>query len=74
MSTQTLITRTATRFGVEAGKLLETLKATSFKQRDGSAPTNEQLFALLVIAEQYNLNPFTREIVVSSAAGGHPGC
>jgi phage recombination protein Bet len=62
MSTQTLITRTANRFGVDAGKLLETLKATAFKQRDGGAPTNEQLFALLVVAEQYNLNPFTREI------------
>ena len=62
MSTQSLVLRTANRFGVDAEKLLETLKATAFRQRDGSAPSNEQLFALLVVAEQYNLNPFTREI------------
>lgn len=62
MSNHSLILRTANRFGVDASKLLETLKATAFKQRDGSAPTNEQMFALLVVAEQYNLNPFTKEI------------
>ncbi|MER2891198.1 recombinase RecT, partial [Escherichia coli] len=38
------------------------MKATAFKQRDGSVPTHEQMLALLVVAEQYNLNPFTREI------------
>lgn len=38
------------------------MKATAFKQRDGSAPTNDQMMVLLVVAEQYNLNPFTREI------------
>ncbi|TDX26786.1 phage recombination protein Bet [Modicisalibacter xianhensis] len=57
-----LLTRIAGRFGVDEMKLLETLKATAFKQRDGTAPTNEQMIALLVVAEQYQLNPFTREI------------
>lgn len=59
---QSLIARFAERFGVDPAKVLETLKATAFKQRDGSAPTNEQMMALLIVAEQYGLNPFTREI------------
>lgn len=59
---KSLIARIAARFGVDKEKFYEALKATAFKQRDGSAPTNEQMLALLVVAEQYNLNPFTREI------------
>ncbi|MCW9690779.1 recombinase RecT, partial [Proteus terrae] len=56
------MTRIASRYGVDSTKFFETLKATAFKQRDGSAPTNDQMMVLLVVAEQYNLNPFTREI------------
>jgi len=59
---KSLVTRIATRFGVDSNKFYETLKATAFKQRDGSAPTNEQMMTLLIVAEQYKLNPFTREI------------
>ncbi|MFC6674302.1 phage recombination protein Bet [Marinobacterium aestuariivivens] len=59
---KSLVTRIASRYGVDSNKFFETLKATAFKQRDGSAPSNEQMMALLVVAEQYNLNPFTREI------------
>lgn len=59
---KSLVCRIAERFGVDERKLMDTLKATAFKQRDGSAPTNEQMMALLVVAEQYHLNPFTREI------------
>lgn len=59
---KSLINRLASRYHVDAVKFYETLKATAFKQRDGSAPTNEQMLALMVVAEQYNLNPFTREI------------
>jgi phage recombination protein Bet len=51
----------ASRFGVDSNKLLETLKATAFKVKDGTV-TNEQMMALLVVAEQYGLNPFTREL------------
>jgi hypothetical protein len=50
---ESLITRIASRFGVDSGKFFETLKATAFKQKDGSAPTNEQMMALLIVAEQY---------------------
>lgn len=56
-----LVARTANRFGVDAGKLVGALKATCFRLKDGEV-SNEQMLALLVVAEQYKLNPFTREI------------
>lgn len=63
-----LIAKFADKFGVDQDKLFGILKATCFKQPGGKggqpAPdvTNEQMAALLVVADQYNLNPFTREI------------
>lgn len=56
-----LVKRFAARFGVDEDKLLSTLKATAFKVKDG-AVSNEQMMALLVVADQYGLNPFTKEI------------
>ena len=56
-----LVARMGERFGVDASKLLTTLKATAFKVKDGVV-TDEQMMALLVVADQYKLNPFTREI------------
>lgn len=56
-----LVARMAAKYGVDAGKFVATLKATCFKVKDGEA-TNEQMLALLVVAEQYKLNPFTREL------------
>jgi len=58
-----LITRVAQRFGVEPNKMLATLKATAFRQRaTDPEPTNEQMMALLVVADQHGLNPWTREL------------
>lgn len=59
---KSLVVKFADRYSVDSGKLLATLSSTAFKQRDGSAPTNEQMMALLVVADQYKLNPFTKEI------------
>lgn len=59
---KSLLVKFADRYAVDSNKMLETLKSTAFKQRDGSAPTNEQMMALLVVADQYKLNPFTKEI------------
>ena len=59
---RSLVAKFANRFNLESGNLLATLKATAFRQRDGSVPSNEQMAALLVVADQYDLNPFTREI------------
>lgn len=55
-----LMTKFATRLGVEAEKMKNTLKATAFKVKDGVS--DEQMMALLIVADQYNLNPFTKEI------------
>jgi phage recombination protein Bet len=62
-----LVERFAGRYFVDADKLLSTLKATAFSQRpdkSGKVPdiTNERMMALLVVADQYKLNPFTKEI------------
>lgn len=50
----------AARFGMESGEqeLLTTLKATAFKGQVSDA----QMTALLIVAGQYGLNPFTKEI------------
>lgn len=53
-----VIARLADRFGVDQTKMLDCLKATAFK----GGCTNEQLMALCIVAEQYGLNPWTREI------------
>jgi phage recombination protein Bet len=58
---QSLVSKFATKFSIEPEKLLPILKATAFKQKEGEV-TNEQMAALLVVADQYGLNPFTREI------------
>lgn len=58
---RSLVTRFADKFGVEPEKMLNTLRATAFRVKDGEA-TNEQMMALLVVADQYGLNPWTKEI------------
>lgn len=55
---QSLVSRMAQRFGVEPNKMLATLKATAFK----GEVSNEQMMALLIVAEQHHLNPWVREI------------
>ncbi len=48
----------AERLGCESAKLLTTLKATCFK----GDVSNEQMMALTIVANQYKLNPFTKEL------------
>lgn len=55
---QSLVARMAARFGVEPNKMLNTLKATAFR----GDVSNEQMMALLIVAEQHGLNPWTKEI------------
>jgi phage recombination protein Bet len=59
---RSLVSKLADRFGVEHNKLLTTLKATAFRQSEGKEVSNEQMMALLIVADQYGLNPFTKEI------------
>lgn len=55
----------AEKYSVEPAKLLETLKSTVFK-----GASNEELLALVVVANQYRLNPLTKEIYAFPAKGG----
>lgn len=61
-----LLAKFASRFAIEPTKLLETLKATCFK----GAASNEQMISLLIVADQYHLNPFTKEIYAFPDKGG----
>jgi phage recombination protein Bet len=63
-----LIERTADRYGVDAKRLLPTLKATCFKS--STPASDEQMMALLIVAEQYHLNPFTKELYAYPDKGG----
>ena len=64
-----LVQKFADRFSIEPNKLLSTLKATAFRQKD-AAVTDEQMASLLIVADQYKLNPFTREIFAFPDKGG----
>lgn len=60
---QSLVAKFAQRFGVDANKIMPILKATAFRQRKADAViTDEQMAALMIVADQYGLNPFTKEI------------
>ncbi len=55
----------ASKLSVDPAKLLDTLKATVFKNA-----SNEELLALVVVANVYDLNPFLKEIYAFPAKGG----
>lgn len=57
-----LVSKMADKFAVDPAKFMVTLKSTAFKQRNGEAPSDEQMMALMVVSDQYGLNPFTKEI------------
>lgn len=61
---QKLFEKFGAKYGVDPEVLAQTLKQTCFKKpRNSDVPvSNEQLVALLIVADQYGLNPFTKEI------------
>lgn len=67
-----LIEKFAGKYGLEPNKMMTTLKQTAFKQKGRNAQeiTNEQMAALVVVADQYNLNPWTKEIYAYPDNGG----
>jgi phage recombination protein Bet len=66
---QNLTAKLAATFDMGDGtNLTETLKATAFKS--GTQVTDAQMTALLVVANQYGLNPFTKEIFAFPDKGG----
>ncbi|EIW8486391.1 MULTISPECIES: phage recombination protein Bet [Klebsiella/Raoultella group] len=64
----TMAGKLASRLGMDAGTdLMNTLKNTAFK---GGNVTDEQFTALLIVANQYGLNPWTKEIYAFPDKGG----
>ncbi|MEX3929780.1 phage recombination protein Bet [Paraburkholderia sp. BR10936] len=72
-SKSTLRERFAERYGIANDEVFDILKATAFRQRQAKGGDDEtpakpvlvsdaELQALLIICEQYGLNPFTKEI------------
>ncbi len=64
-SKQSALAVMASRYHVEPQKLLATLSATVFK-----GASTEELLALVVVANEYGLNPLTKEIYAFPAKGG----
>jgi phage recombination protein Bet len=58
--------RMADRFGVDPSEMMQTLKATAFK---GNV-TDSQMQALMIVADQFGLNPWTKEIYAFPDKGG----
>lgn len=65
---RSLVQKMAQRFGVDPTKMMDSLKATAFKTSAGVS--NEQMMALLIVADQYGLNPWTRELFAFPDKGG----
>lgn len=63
---KTLSGRMAERFGVDPQEMMATLKATAFKGQ----VTDAQMQALMIVADQYGLNPWTKEIYAFPDKGG----
>jgi len=63
-----VIARIANRYGVDPAKLLGTLKATVF--RTEKSLSDEQMLMMLVVADQYHLNPLLKEIYAFPDKGG----
>jgi phage recombination protein Bet len=53
-----ILTKMASRFSIDPSRMVATLKATAFR----GEVSDEQMAALLIVADQYGLNPWTREI------------
>jgi len=53
----------AAKFKLDEVMFLNTVKATVMKPaKDGKIPSNEEIAAFLIVANKYDLNPFTNEI------------
>ena len=57
-------------FGVDAGKVLATMKATCFRGDGKTEVTDAEVAALLIVAREHGLNPFLKEIYAFPAKGG----
>ena len=61
----TLTQELASHYGIEGAKFIATLKATVMPKRQGGEPvavSDEELAAFCMVAKEYGLNPFLKEI------------
>jgi phage recombination protein Bet len=66
-----LVQAMAAKYEIAPDKFMETLRGTVIKpDRNGRVASNEEIAAFLIVAQQYNLNPFIREIYAFTAKGG----
>ena len=59
---QSALAAMASRFAIDPARLMDVLKATVIKGTNGRHVSDEEVAAFIVVANQYGLNPFTREI------------
>lgn len=58
-----LLATFAHRYGLEANNMMRTLRATVLRPAaNGAEPSNEQVAAFMIVANQHQLNPFTKEV------------
>ena len=69
LSEQALSIRISDRYAVTPDVLIQTLQKTAFRQKEGKELTATQLVACMIVADQYHLNPFTKEIYAFEKAG-----
>jgi phage recombination protein Bet len=69
-----LVYAMASKYGIEPDKMMQTLKATAFRQRSKNGVpaeiTNEQMMALMLVSQEYDLNPFLKQIYAFPQDGG----
>lgn len=59
------------RYLIDRSMIMQVLMNTAFRPRKGDPqPTLSQMMMLMVVAKQYGLNPFTREIYAFPSNGG----
>lgn len=66
VATKSIMVDMASRFGMERAAFESTLKKTIIP----ADATNEQVASFLIVAKEYDLNPFTKEIYAFPGKGG----
>ena len=69
-SSKAPLARFADKFNVDPNEMEHTLKTTVFRQNNNVVVSNEQMLALMVVASEYNLNPFLKEIYAFPSNAG----
>lgn len=59
---QSALAAMASRMAIEPARLMEVLKNTVIRPTDKYTPSDEEVAAFIVVANQYDLNPFVKEI------------